>query len=33
MKSLASRLHLGLGFAVLVLMLAFWWLGYDGPPG
>ena len=33
MKSLASRLHLGLGFAMLVLMLAFWWLGYDALQG
>jgi len=29
MKSLESRLHLGLGLALLGLMSAFWWLGYD----
>lgn len=28
MKSLESRLHLGLGTALVVLMIAFWWLGY-----
>jgi signal transduction histidine kinase len=33
MKSLASRLHLGLGIAMLTLMLAFWWLGYDALQG